>query len=622
MKKSFIIAILAMLFPTLLVAQTVNNFSMQAPSKIDLPENQRLLGHYTSDAIATTGALMSGRGVQPLAVIFTPDELDIFQGGKIVAFRVGLVEPAEVSRVFVIPISATGKYGDKIEWSCNVGDAGWNWVDLETPYEINLGADEQLMVGFYYKQDISNRPISLVKEGDPYETYTYKRVGSTSKWKEMGFIDMGNLSVQCVVEKENYPDYLFTFKNMLSRRYVKAGDELPFMVNINNKGSQQVEAGALSLDVMIDGNYVTSMTNDTAFDNSLFSLSGYVPTDGFESGDHVLEIKPATINGEPLEEGSRSALWDFKLYQRDFPRQKHLVEQLTSTYCTYCPLGNSMLSILTSQRDDIVWVGIHGDLGSGVDPFHSGQGDSLMVYMTGGSISYPSGAFDRSTGWDDDATIVNGLGFYEEYHQMVADMLGEFFDYISDATPTFAEINGDCRFNESTREATVSIYGDLSSDFNLMLGEDTKLTVYLVEDSLLANQLNNGTWVRNYVHNGVFRAALGSIMGNQLKIREDGTYKNKFKYTIPDGWNWQNMRVVAFISRPLSNSARGYTDLIVNNAADFKLELSVGVDEVLNKEDAVPVDYYDLMGRRSDGLHQGINIVKMSDGTARKIFVK
>ena len=46
------------------------------------------------------------------------------------------------------------------------------------------------------------------------------------------------------------------------------------------------------------------------------------------------------------------------------------------------------------------------------------------------------------------------------------------------------------------------------------------------------------------------------------------------------------------------------------------------LDEQLINTDAVPVGYYDVTGRQLSGLQQGINIVKMSDGTARKVYNK
>lgn len=582
---------------------------------------QKVMGHYASDSIAASGVAMSGNGLVPLAVMLEPDEMEIYQGGKIVAFRVGLSEPAEVTRVFVIPVSATGKYGDKTEWNCEVNQAGWNVIQLETPYELNLASDEKLLMGFYYRQTDGSTPISLVKQGDPYDTYLYKKVGFSNKWVAAGVTDQGNLSVQCIVERDSYPDYMITAADLRTSTYVTVGDELPLAFNVRNKGLKTVEAGAFTASILIDGKQVGSIDNDESFGTDYYTISGMVPTTGIPAGEHTLTVTPSAVDGEAIENTVELST-SFIVYRGGFPRQKHLVEQLTSTYCTYCPLGNSMLSMLTAQRDDIIWVGIHGNLGSGVDPYCSDQGDSIMVYLTGGSISYPSAAFDRTTGWADDVNIVNSIGYYEQYHQEVAGVLGNFFDYIADTHPTMAQINGNCYVNPDTRMATVSILGHVAPDFDLMLGDDALLTVYLVEDSLVARQLDNGIWKNSYTHNGVFRQALGSVRGVKLNMINDNTYKNTFRFQLPASWQWRNLRVVAFISRPLTNSSSGYTDMWVNNAEQFKFQLSAGVDEIVPDADAVPVEYYDVMGRRADGIQPGLNIIRMSDGTARKVFVK
>ena len=101
----------------------------------------------------------------------------------------------------------------------------------------------------------------------------------------------------------------------------------------------------------------------------------------------------------------------------------------------------------------------------------------------------------------------------------------------------------------------------------IMMGEDAKLNVFLSEDGLVYRQLNLGTWVSNYVHNHVFRLALGSAFGVQLNKVEGNKYCNTFEVNIPSAWDTDNMEIVAFISRPLANGATGvYTDMFVNQA--------------------------------------------------------
>jgi len=636
MKKLSLLLFAAMLLPMAMGAQTgllqragtplKTNSRHMAPAQVTLGENQKIMGHYDTDDVASTneGLGLTGLpGVIPIATVLDPSELAVFQGGKIVAFRVGLAAATPVTRVFVAPVSAAGVpsgIGAMTEWSCNVSNAGWNEITLETPYEINLDGNTSLMIGFDYAQTSSNYPISAVTVGTIYPSYCYIKSGRKYTWENVGLDSYGNLSVQCIVESDNYPDYQLQMANLKVANYVKAGQDMNFTFDVRNSGIKDIEVGAVGFDVMIDGEKVSSLTNDAVISSQFVDLQGTVaiPQD-LESGSHTLSVVMNSLNGEALTE-AQTVERSFILYANGYPRQKHMVEQLTSTYCTYCPLGNSLLNILTTQRDDIIWVGLHGNLGSGVDPFRCDQADTIMAYMTGGSISYPSGVFDRSTGWEDDVNIANGLGYYEQYHSQVASELGVFFDYITEMTPTFATINGRCKLNDNVAEVVIS--GEMTPDFDVMMGENAKLNVYIVEDGLVAPQLNAGTWINDYTHNGVFRVALGSVFG--VAFNKDGdSYSNSFEFTIPEGWNKDNLRVVAFISRPLSNGGGGaFGDMYIDNADVFNFNTSEGVDELLIEEDAVPVGYYDVTGRQTNGLQQGINIVKMSNGTAKKVLVK
>ena len=148
-------------------------------------------------------------------------------------------------------------------------------------------------------------------------------------------------------------------------------------------------------------------------------------------------------------------------------------------------------------------------------------------------------------------------------------------------------------YDANTRQAVITIDGNITPDFDVMMGADSKLTVYITEDGITARQLNQGTWVSNYVHNGVFRVALNSAKGNNLN-RNGNTYKNEYTYTIPSGWNADNLNVVAFISRPLTNGATGvYTDMYVNQANKRKLgeydEVPAGLRGDVNNDQAVTI---------------------------------
>lgn len=538
---------------------------LMTPARANLGENQMIMGHYDTDDYATDGLGITGLpGTISIGTILTPDELAMFQGGQIVKFRVALSASTTVSRVFVVPVSPSGNYGLTTEWNCSVNSVGWNEITLSTPYEINLDANYSLMIGFDYRQTSSNYPISAVEVGDIYPSY----ILYNGSWQNVGLDSYGNLGVQCIVESENYPDYNVGVSELYVRNYTKLGEDVYYVFASRNLGvANSIPAETCTYDILIDGEVMATISNPRELTNTKTDFDGYIPSAGLTPGRHTMTIRVNTLFGEPVENPA-STNKEFMLFENGFDRQMHLIEQFTSTYCTYCPLGNSMLSILTSMRDDIAWVGIHGNMQSGNDPMSTVQGDTIMAYQ--GADSYPSGSFDRSTGWEDDVNIVTGLGYYEQYHQEVAAAVSEFFDYLAEA-PSFATININSTYDAGTRQAVITIDGEITPDFDEMMGADSKLTVYITEDGITARQLNQGTWVSNYVHNGVFRVALNSAMGNNLS-RNANTYKNEFTYTIPNSWNAEKLNVVAFISRPLANGATGvYTDMYVNQANKRKL---------------------------------------------------
>lgn len=583
MKKALLLLLAAMLLPMAMNAQLLGNSELKfkhapyalksisprmtmamAPARADLANNQMIMGHYDTDDLASSDqglGITSLPGVIPIGTIITPDELALFQGGKIVKFRVGLAQGTTVSRVFVIPVTGSS-IDTTTEWSCSVNSAGWNEVTLSTPYDINLDSNTGLMIGFDYRQTSSNFPISAVAVGNIYPSYILYQ----GSWQNVGLDSYGNLSVQCVVESDLFPDYLITIGGLSLKSYIKQGDDFEYNFYTRNTGiaTEDVAAGACTYSVLIDGEPVATITNPEAFGGNYVPISSTLSSADLTPGKHTLTVLVSELNGEPVEQHFELNK-EFTVYVNGFSRQMHVIEQFTSTYCTWCPLGNSMLSILTNMRDDIAWVGIHQNM-NGTDPMRTAQGDSINSYQ--GCTGYPEASFDRSTGWDADDAICNGLGYDAQYHQMLAEELSNFFDYIAEA-PSFATVNISSTIDVSTRNAVITVSGELTPDFDTMLGADSKLTVYITEDGITARQLNQGTWVSNYVHNGVLRRALSSVKGNNLK-RNGNNYENVFTYTIPSSWNIDNLNVVAFISRPLDNGG-DYTDMFINQANKRKL---------------------------------------------------
>ena len=522
---------------------------------LDLQPNQLLLGHYTTDDLAENGwgkNYLSG-AVLPIATDLTSDELALFQGSKIVAFRVGLAEEAPITRVFVMPLGTNGKpTGEVIEWTCNVSSPGWNLIELETPYEINVPEGCGLRIGFDYEQlTRDSRPISAVKVGTIYPTYIFRN----NNWVNYGVNTTGNLSLQCIAENDNFPQYVLRAVNLNCKSSVKTGDDLPFSFQVYNLGTVTITPGALTFDVAIDGTIVKTISNPENLSSQLVTIQDVVNSAGLIAGEHTLTVTTATHNGEPIE-NPITLTATFKNFDFGFSRQMRLVEQFTSTGCTYCPQGSANIQNLCNMRDDIAWVAVHENMNN-TDPFRTLQCDSITSFE--GIDGFPEGTFDRTTG------ISSASQVYAVLTNLAATTMSTFLDYIAE-DPSWATVNVNSTYNPVTRQAVITIDGELVPDFNDRMGADSKLTVYLTEDGLVAPQVSGGN---NYVHNNVLRKALVSVKGVNINRTSETTYENEFTFTLPTGWNADNMHVVAFISRPLRSNA--LRDIYVTNANKRKL---------------------------------------------------
>lgn len=547
MKKLLSLLTAALLLPLVMGAQT-------------LGPNQLLLGHYTTDSvnIGNGWGMPLLYGVRPIATDLTGEELALFQGSKIVAFRVGLAQSTPVTRVFVIPVDGNGNLGAETEWACDVSSEGWNIVTLDAPYLINLPPDYSLRVGFDYQQTGNNKPISAVKVGTIYPSL----VNRNGSWINYGVNTYGNLSLQCICENENFPPYAIRIRNLQTNPILIIGNQMPVKFQVCNLGVGQVDAGQCTFNILIDGEVVGTTTNPTALTANYSDVECTVPTDGLADGEHTLAVTAVTVNGEVIE-SPMTITFTVKAYEFGFPRQMRLVEQFTSTGCTWCPTGSRALKALCDMRGDIAWVGVHVLFGSPTDPFATAQNDSIEDYEH--CTGYPEGSFDRAPGIEEPGEVCGVLSYSSATSG--AQIFNSFLESLDDG-PAWASIDINSTFDSQTRKAEITISGGLVPDFDELMGTDARLTVYITEDDLVASQLDQGTIINDYVHNNVLRVAPGGVKG--VKIKKNGnTYKNEFTVNIPTSWNADKLNIVAFISRPLR--ANALTDLRVNQTYKRKL---------------------------------------------------
>lgn len=609
----------------------LNKKGMQkAPQKITLADNQKLMGPYTTDDVATSQqglGLPNFPGELGVGALLGKSDIARFDGGNIVKMRYGLANAAKVSSVFVYLIDADGNLTELFtEPVTGTSVAGWNEVTLSKPYTLDLTGCEGLLMGFDYTQISTNTieayPLSVT--GDvATTTLVYGNLGQGQGWYNIGAESYGSLSVQAVVEKD-YPDYDLGLGNLKAYAYNKAGDKETFTFSISSFGKNVPQTYAL--DVAVDGQVVATYETPVALSDGTSALSGNIvlPAE-LAAGKHTLKLSVAKINGEvPVSNTADDVVTEqFTVYTQSFPHQKQLVEHFTSTSCTYCPLGDAVLTALEGKRDDIARVSVHGIQNPNYpDPYYIEACDVIIGYEE--LAGFPSASYNRTAfdfGLGEGLTLTQSLGYNANYKDQVATWLSEAIDENGNEYPSFASINVAANYNPTDGKLTVKVNGETVGDFAAVMGADAVLNVCLVEDGLVSRQLNGSNWITAYTHNNVLRKYVSNVAGDAINFNGN-SYENDYVVGFASNWKPENMRVVAFISRPLLSES--LLDKFVTNTETAALTVGdpAGIESAKGDANGVSeVARYTTNGVRLSAPQKGINIVKMSNGETRKVVV-
>lgn len=591
-----------------------------------------VMGPYTTDEVASNDeglGLYRYPGSLKVATELPVEDIKGFDGGKVVKMRVGLANAAYVTSVFIYKVSSEGEVDETWSLDVDLNSEGWSEVDVETPYTLDMSDCEALLIGYEYTQTSSSSsygsyPISLVQAGSNiYNTYIYGDLGSGTGWYNPGISAYGNLSVQCLVESSSFPAkdmvVLGLSTDML---YNKSGSEMDYMLAVQNFGVEEISS--YSFDVLIDDEKVDTFegTETIGSQATVYLSSSVMLPATLQRGDHTLALVLKTVDGgEPAGNlDDDDATTEFKIYEQSVPRQKNLIEQFTSQYCTYCPIGVTLISDLCENRDDIAWVSVHGNMSTGSDVYYSITNDTIMAFE--GVTGFPSASFNRTyipEMAESDGVIAYSLGYNLSYREQVVQMLSQLVDYTT-LTPSFATLNISQLYNPETRQLDITVEGTgVEHAAEILSGYG--LTVMLTENGLVARQLNQGKWVQNYEHHYVLRNVLTKCTGDDINWQGDN-FTAKFSFTIPESYVKDNMFVVAFIAPKVDLSAINTKEQAVNNCEMVAVKDAVNTAIRNINADVAAEKRFAVDGRQLQSLQKGLNIVRKADGTVRKMVVR
>lgn len=619
-----------------------------------LAENQKMVALDGSESPVTALGL-PGYKITDFGQLIPASYYESYAGSKIVGMRFLTMTSIKVTPAIYL-LSGNNLYsaieGKEITTkaspfkSDNSGfEQNWNEVTFDKPYTIESGSDG-LMVGLAYTQ-------STKKSGDDYAEECYPFLaGSNSDQNALVFVnaDLGKgagwqpaanqycLCVQLILEKEGgFPDD-FSMLGAYTNSMVKPSDKLPVEFYVKNLGSKEAEGEfTVSIDDQELGAFkandlIGTTSAKVGVDVDLSSLN-------LAAGPHTVGVKVKSVNGEApagnLKDDASYA--QFRVYTNSTDRQYNLIEHFTSWTCVFCPYGYETLRELQKQRNDVAWAAIHADMDpNNPDPHTLADASLITQYSISGFPSFNLNRFNLG------GSMI-GAGMPSTDPAKNAEQFSKILDLEKEMVPAQLTLDMKSNFelaekpNLQDSKLTVTITGKGVKDAAKVLN-NAVLNLYITEDGLTGKQYgkNGNSWYSKYNHdNTLIAIATDNAYGDEIAWDGDN-FEKTYEITIPKKTvsytTGKTLNAVAFVSLPFAFEQDGklYANADLANVwvnQCFFMDINKGETtgiKVINGTDsnATVVARFAADGTQISAPVKGVNILKMSDGTTRKVMVK
>lgn len=602
--------------------------AFKAPAKANLAANQRLVGYFDTDDCDNYVGVPNFTGNNKVAIELTADNLAPYYGKKIAGVRFNLGQGETSTGVFVqnltlengqivdmTEIASSDKSVTSAAGAKNTGE--WHEVMFDQKVELN-SSFQNLFVGFNYKQTSSNYPIGVNSKVDgPFFMYANipsSQGGKGAAWYQFQSGGMG-LAIQLIVEGDFGQNNVqpLNFGNVM----VAKGKTKNIAVKFRNLGSKFT---SIDYTISLDGKAGAEQHLDFGKD---FGLGGTHSVEipfaaASEIGKNAITLTVTKVNGAENACAIKTATGTLYTVEREFVKRS-VVEQFTGTGCGNCPSGHvAMHNMHNLYGDQFIGIALHQFNQS--DPMYN---ISYDLGFTGA----PQCMVNRSSGV---------LAPYEQMPEVLKASLNEIA--LAEVTVAGTFTDEDTKVN-----ATASVESLVAGDYDIafMLTADgltgkinswkqhnyfckggsrynsqasmpDDLKFLWDKGSSYYETYNDVLISSSYVNNNN-KATLPTLVANGT-VSSEYTLKMPTKRTLKEAIKHDQVYVVALLLDKKTGT--------IVNAGRARVTGSTGIEDVTTGSEATVVARYNVNGVQIAAPVKGINIVKMSDGTTRKVLVK
>lgn len=489
--------------------------------------------------------------------------------------------------------------------------AGKNDIELSSPFTVN---QEEIYIGYSFVLKKQGYPILCKGIGSPGSFYF--RYSDEYGWQD--FSGDGRLGLQILLDGGTYPEDGAIVMPFDPNYVVEKGKSVNIPITVINNGKNQLKTISYTI-TNGDG----SVTAEKTVKVGSIAYNGIANIEvSFDSDNTpVKSLRTLTVtkaNGEPNSAIS-SPVGSVGNYSvsgsvitvNEKSKAVPVVEEFTGTWCGWCPRGIVGMNKAHERfGEDVVLIALHSDI--------MGIYDSYGIYTSG----FPNARLNRTFDFDPNAKEM----ISQIEYAMTKAVPGSIQVYAgwTDSKQTSIYIDTKTLFQYNDKSADYAIGYVILEDGMKGSGSDWAQANYYsgyINTDGMEYWFNAPESVSGLEFDHVAVASWNAVFGTDGSVKktfEAGETMNyRFKADISSNpliQDKQKLSVVAY----LIDRSTGY---IINAG---KTTISDDITGIISEEkDAtIPTIRYNVAGQVINSPKKGLNIIKLTDGTTRKVFVK
>ena len=578
-------------------------------------KNQVWWGYFSENDFSTADLTIgTGKAMTLMAAIYVPANHEQLGNANIIAARVYLasnvVSTLSGLKIWVsktLPQKASD--ADVVLSTLGTLTAGANDFKLRSPYAVNnegfyIGYSVKSTTGYFIRSGGKDAPNAFLV-GNPEEGMA---------WTDLNGNGLGKLAFQILVQDGNFQDNCVTVDDF-EQNVVVQGQQVNVPIKITNQGANDVSS--ISYTIGTEGG---STTEEKTTSVGPLALNGFTTLNiPFASDEQARKLQKTftvtQVNGNP-NTAKKSSGQGFLISVKKKQSVTPVIEEFTGTWCGWCPRGIvGMDKVHEAYGDQVVQIAAH----SGDIMAISEYQPVINTYTEG----YPNSITDRRYVADPSySTLVATLNkAFARVAQGSIDLQAEW----SSNFKTKVVFNTTTRFSYNDDDGQYGIAYLLVEDGLTGTGSNWSQTNYYSGQTVGGDM----TWwcqaastVTGITYNHVVVAGWEALNGVNGSVNPTIVADEEQEYSYSASISGKSLiqdktklkAVVLLIDRA--------TGMIVNAAQSAIADFGTAVSTVQGAEKNAQRDVYDLSGRKLSGSQKGINIIRMNDGTVKKVLMK